>query len=180
MKKILSLALSISFLLAGVFYGPGVRAAQADTLTILQFSTMVGVPKAYTGTNSPIRGINGGGLPWVIRSGRGELSAGGKLEVRVSGLVLDPNDPDVIARGLAGNNPIAAFMVTVSCQSVDANGLPVVVNVTTNTRPATTGLSTQGGGNAKFETHVDLPKPCIAPIIFVGNAGGAWFASTGF
>ena len=40
-----------------------------------------------------IRGINGAGLPWVVDSAKGELSADGVLEVKVKGLVIDPNDP---------------------------------------------------------------------------------------
>jgi hypothetical protein len=27
---------------------------------------------------------------------------------------------------------------------------------------------------------VDLPSPCIAPIVFVTSPNGAWFAATGF
>ena len=32
-------------------------------LKIIEFDTMVGLPQAFTGTQNPIRGINGGGLP---------------------------------------------------------------------------------------------------------------------
>jgi len=51
--------------------------------------------------------------------------------------------------------------------------------VLTGTFPATTGPATSGGGDATIEATLTLPDPCIAPIIFVTNAGGAWFASTG-
>jgi hypothetical protein len=34
-------------------------------------------------------------------------------------------------------------------------------------------------GNAKVEAQLTLPQPCIAPIVFVTSAGGAWFAATG-
>jgi hypothetical protein len=150
--------------------------AYADSLTILKFGTMVGVPKAYTAGQNPIRGINGGGLPWVVSAAEGKLTASGKLNVEVTGLVLDPNDPTVISRGLAGVNPIASFRAVVSCQTASGG----VMNVMTGSFPATTGPASAGGGNAQIETTVSLPHPCIAPIIFVTSPTGAWFATTGY
>lgn len=160
----------------GALFAQRAIPAQADGLTILKFGTMVGVPKALTGSQNPIRGINGGGLPWVINGAEGKLTATGKLDVSVTGLVLNPNDPDVIARGLAGQNPIAAFRAVVSCLTADGG----VQNVTTDPFPATTGLAADGGGDAHIKAQVTLPKPCIAPIIFVTSPAGAWFASTGY
>jgi hypothetical protein len=34
-------------------------------------------------------------------------------------------------------------------------------------------------GDAEIEAAVDLPTPCIAPVVFVTSPGGAWFAATG-
>ena len=171
MKKFTSLGLSLLLLLITAFSaGP----ASAKSPTIFEFDSMVGVPKPYTGSANPIRGVNGGGLPWVIAFGKGELKADGKLEVKVQGLVLDPNDPDVIASGRAGTNPSATFRVLVSCMSKDAAGAAVVANVLTDPFPASPT------GNAKVEARVALPSPCIGPIIFVTNGGGtSWFAATG-
>jgi hypothetical protein len=179
MKKVISIAVLVLLIAGGLFFSQVPPQAQARATQIFEFDTMVSVPKAYTGSLSPIRGINGGGLPWVIGSGRGELNSNGDLEVSVRGLVLDPNDPNVIAAGLAGQNPIAQFKVIVSCQTVDANGAATVVNTTSTAFPAKTGLASKGGGNAHVETHISLPKPCIAPILFVTSPGGAWFAATG-
>ncbi len=138
---------------------------------ILEFDSMAGVVRPYTGQANPIRGVNGGGLPWVIRSGKGEVKADGRIEVKVRGLVL-ADDPAVpLERRLV--NPIANFRAVVSCLSLDANGAAVTVNVTTGDFPATTA------GNAEIEAAIDLPDPCIAPIVFVTSPGGAWFASTG-
>lgn len=44
--------------------------------------------------------------------------------------------------------------------------------------PATTGAESDGGGNARIETHLVLPDPCIAPIVSVASPGGAWFSAT--
>lgn len=168
MKKLL-LASVMLVLVLSVAFSAGAQKAQAGNPNLLEFNTMVAVIKPYTGTANPIRGINGGGVPWVISSGKGELSVTGNLEVTVTGLVLAVNN----------TNPIAQFKAIVSCQSVDASGAAVVVNLTTAAFPATTGLASAGGGDAKIETQVALPHPCIAPIVFVTSPGGNWFAATG-
>jgi hypothetical protein len=132
---------------------------------VLAFDTMVGVPSAFTGAQNPIRGINGGGVPWVIGSGSGELTTSGHLEIKVEGLVL----------ASTGSNPSATFRGIVSCLGSDAG----VQNLTTDPFPATLGPASEGGGNASIEADLSLPQPCIAPIVFVASAGGSWFASTG-
>lgn len=139
---------------------------------ILEFQTMVGVPQAFTGqTNKAlIRDVPGGGIPWTLTSAKGELSTSGKLEITVTGLVL-------AAGGNAGTNPVGNFRGLVSCLT-DAS-TPAVVNVSTGDFAATTGAAAAGGGNARIEATLDLPNPCIAPIVFVTSPGGAWFASTG-
>jgi hypothetical protein len=140
--------------------------------TIIRSQVLTGLPLAYTGTKAPIRGVNGGGLPWVIDFGRAELAQGGWLELKVKGLVIDPNDPTAISRGVAGVNPSPTFRALVSCLT-DAG---TTENVLSEPFPATTGL---GAGDAEAELQLALPDPCIAPILFVTSAGGAWFASSG-
>lgn len=166
----------IGVLIAGVLLFNRASQVSADDLAILKFGTMIGVPKAFTGAQAPIRGINGGGLPWVIGTADGKLTSSGKLNVYITGLVLDPNDPTVISRGLAGDNPVPFFRAVVSCLA--GNGS--TMNISTGLFPATTGLASAGGGDASIETFITLPHPCIAPIIFVTSPGGAWFATTGY
>jgi len=168
MKKHTWVALALALTLAAVFAAGQFSQAQAKGPAILEFGTMVGIPQAFTGTQNPIRGVNGGGLPWMISEGHGELKANGKLEIEVQGLVLaaGPN---------AGSNPIASFRAIVSCLKSDAT----VENVTTAAFPATTGPASAGGGDASIEASLTLPQPCIAPIVFVTSPGGAWFATTG-
>ena len=138
---------------------------------VIEFDSMAGVVRPFTGSANPIRGVNGGGLPWVIRKGKGEVKADGRIEVKVRGLVLadDPAVPP--ARRLV--NPIPNFRAVVSCLTVDAAGLAATVNVTTGDFPATTA------GDSEIEAALELPSPCIAPIVFVTSPGGAWFAVTG-
>jgi hypothetical protein len=134
---------------------------------ILAFDTMVGVSAPFAGVANAIRGVNGAGAPWVLGSAEGELTTSGRLEIKVQGLVL----------ASSGNNPQASFQAIVSCLRSDNT----VQNVSTGPFPATTGLASAGGGNAKVEIELTLlPRPCIAPIVFVTNgAGTSWFAVTG-
>ena len=179
MRRSLFTVVAIAVAVASVFFALQVTSNEAqagESDEILEFDVMVGVPRPFTGAANAIRGVSGGGLPWVIDSGEGELRVNGDIRVEVEGLVLDPNDAAVIARGLAGANPAGAFRAIVSCLSVDMDGAPITVNLMTDAFPATTGV---GGGDAEIVDNVDLPDPCIAPIVFVTNLGGSWFAATG-
>jgi hypothetical protein len=168
MKKFLLFAVAMMLMISSV------STASADSSKILKFDTMVGVPRPYTGATNAIRGVPGGGLPWVVGSAEGNLKTNGKLEITVMGLVIDPNDPAAIERGVAGTNPSATFKALVSCLSKDSAGLPITVNIPTAAFPA------DAAGNSHIETVVSLPRPCIAPIVFVTSGGGSWFAATGF
>jgi hypothetical protein len=138
--------------------------------TVLEADSMVGVSAPYTGATNPIRGIGGGGAPWVIGDSKVELKSNGNVEVEFKGLVIAPNGPAAVA----GTNPVAQMKVTVSCLSTNA-GAAVTTNVSTDNFPV------DPAGNGKVEAMVMLPSPCFAPIVFVanGNAAGAWFAVTG-
>jgi hypothetical protein len=169
MKRFLSISLS-AFLLLSTFFIGSATSADAKGPKILKFDTMVGVPAGLTGTQSqiPLRGISGGGIPWAVADASGELRANGHLEISVQGLVL-------AAGANAGTNPVGVFRGLVSCLNSDGT----VTNVPTGPFTATTGPASAGGGNAEIEADVALPQPCIAPIIFVTNNNGAWFAATG-
>ena len=55
---------------------------------VLEFDVMTPVVAPFTGAAHPIRGVNGGGVPWQIDRGRGDLSSDGRLKIKVEGLVL--------------------------------------------------------------------------------------------
>ena len=174
MKKNIFVNLMLVLAVTVFFFAGSVSKASADESKVLEFNTMIGVPRPFTGATNAIRGVPGGGLPWVIEFGKGKLSPNGDVDVVVKGLVFDPNDQAVIDRGFAGINTIPNFKVVVSCLSKDANGAAITVNVSTGLFPA------DAAGNARIKDTVALPSPCIAPILFVTAPGGAWFASTGF
>ncbi len=155
------------------------RSDRGRERNILEFQSMAPVPRPFTGAANAVRGVAGGGFPWVIASAEGELSGSGHLEVQVKGLVIDPADAAAMQAGVAGQNPVPNFRAIVSCLSKDAGSEASTVNVMTGLFPATTGPASAGGGNAHIEALVDLPKVCIAPIVFVTSPTGAWFAATG-
>ena len=173
MRKSALLLLATVMMVGGVVVlGPASAIGQGAP-KILEFDTMVGVPRPYTGAANAIRGVPGGGLPWVVDEANGELRVDGRLEIEVEGLVLDPNDPQVPA-AVAGTNPIPNFRAIVSCLSRNAEGTAATtVNVETGPFPA------NAAGDSEIEATVDLPEPCIAPIVFVTSPTGSWFAATG-
>jgi hypothetical protein len=149
-------------------------AAQSATppgAAIFEFKTLAPVSGPFLGSANPIRGVPGGGLPWVIADGRGSLKAGGKLDINVKGLVL-ADDP-AVPPALRLTNPIPMFRAIVSCTIIDGNGAASFVNVSTDGFPA------DSAGNSNIDATVELPSACFAPIIFVTSPGGAWFAVTG-
>jgi hypothetical protein len=145
-------------------------SASADPGTILKFDVMAPVTGPYVGTGNPIRMVSGGGLPWMITAATGFLTRDGRVQIHVRGLVLA--DSPAVPVGLRGINPIADFEAIVSCQSI-SGGMATVINVTTGQFPASMR------GNADVRARVTLPRPCIAPIVFVAAPTGVWFAATG-
>jgi len=168
MKKLMQVTLAAVMILGGVLFSGQYSLATAKEPKILEFDTMVGVPPAFTGTQNPIRGINGGGLPWTLSSAKGELKGGGELEIDIQGLVFAAG-PNV------GTNTVPNFRAIVSCLKSDGT----VDNVVSGLFPATLGAAANGGGDAKIETTLALPQPCIAPLVFVTSPGQAWFAVNG-
>ena len=132
---------------------------------VLEFDVMTPVVAPFTGTAHPIRGVNGGGVPWQIERGRGDLSSDGRLKIRVEGLVLVSS----------GQNPVPLFRGVVNCLTTESPD--VGVNLATAPVPASSD------GDAAIKATVELPDPCVAPIVFVtsgtGAAPGNWFAATG-
>ncbi len=159
MKKVAAFGASLVLIVIALASG----ASSAGPATVLKADTLVGVSGPYVGSTNPIRGINGGGLPWSISAGKAVLGADGSLVVKVEGLVLTAT----------GVNPIANFRGVVSCQTISSDGLAVTENVSTELFTATMT------GDSKIEARVALPDPCFAPIVFVTSPTSAWFAVTG-
>jgi len=168
---LLSGLLAVSALAAPPLYAQGAAPSMAPVT--LGFETMAPVSGQYVGKDNPIRDIAGGGLPWIISSGQGELRADGALTIKVRGLVLAQAEP--VPGNLQGTNPAPMFHAVVSCQSVDDAGVPMVASV------RTADVAASPTGDADISETVSLPQPCVAPIVFVsgGSGVGSWFAATG-
>jgi hypothetical protein len=133
---------------------------------ILEFDVMVGNDEPFLGSAHPIRGVNAGGAPWKLDSAEGELQTNGRLDIKVEGLVVAPT----------GVNPVDFFRGVVNCLTPASPDLGE--NLITHRVPAT------DDGDARIRAQLDLPKTCIAPIVFVTGAvgndpTGPWFATTG-
>ncbi len=161
-------------LLLGVVLLQVVSVAQASPQSsdaVIKFTSMVAVTGPFLGATNPIRGVTGGGLPWVVTDVRGLLNGGGHLRVHVTGLVL-ADDP-AVPENLRLTNPLPTFRATISCLTIDGLGNPAEANVSTDDFPASPA------GDSKINADLGLPAPCIAPIIFVTTSRGSWLAVTG-
>ena len=137
----------VSTLLVAALFGPALSAGARDTdsAKVLEFDTMAPVSGLFVGPANPIRGFAGGGAPWVIASGSGELSAGGALEVRVRGLVLERT----------GANPFNQFAVFVSCltNAAPQQGTPVFAGAKAGRRFTTPITEAFTGSRAKSRSR---------------------------
>ena len=107
----------------------------------------------------------------MIDEVHGELKANGHVKIEVRGLVVaDRDDVPPEDRMI---NPHPYFRGRISCLTVNGHGRPDIVNVSTALAPANIL------GDADIEDTVDLPRPCIAPIVFVAAPRGQWLAATG-
>ena len=120
-----------------------------------------------------IRGIAGGGLPWVLGAGSGSLSRDGHLRVLVRGLVLAGHPP--VPATLRGTNPFPAFRVVVSWLGTGPSGTAVFASASTG------DFEASPSGDCDIDARVSLPRPCLAPIVLVtGPSGtGNWLAVAG-
>src|SRR3954468_9045407 len=136
-------------------------AASDNDATVLRFKTMAGVVEPFKGGRNPIRGLSGCGLPWVLDRAEGRLRSDGRIDVRVEGLVLARRAP--VPADLQGTNPIKQFRAIVSCLTpAQPEGADPIKTDLVDASP---------DGDARIDTTVDLPTPCVAPIVFVTSPG---------
>ena len=176
MKKTLVVVLGIMLAVGSALFalqatGGEAQAEGADA--VLRFDQFIGVQRPFTGSDNPVRGVNGGGLPWVIQAGSARLNADGTLSVRVNRLVFDPNDPIVVSRDRDGINTVGNFRAILSCQT----GPNTFANFATGPFSASVP-----GGDARVENAAlsgTPPNPCNVPVVFVTSPGLGWFALSG-
>jgi hypothetical protein len=141
--------------------------------TILSFQTMYGVDGPFVGEANAVRDVVGDELPWEIRGfARGSLDSRGRLTILVRGLVF-ADDPSVPPE-LVGTNDEAEFRGLVSC-------LTEVGDAVETANVVTEGFPADMQGNSFIHAEVELPNPCVAPIVMIlAGSEDKWFAMTGF
>ena len=132
---------------------------------------MMPVTGPYTRTANPIRGVPGGGLPWIITAGNSALKSDGRLLEHVRGVVLADQAPV----------PLTPQGTTRSRSSTPSSAArpsaPPERPPSPTSAPPRFPASTVG--NADINATVSLPHPCIAPIVFAASPVFGWFAATG-
>ena len=151
--------------------GNAAGSNRGPTRILLSFNSMFGVDTPFLGNTNPIRGFDGDTEPWSIRNGIGTLDTNGNLGVLIKGLVFSDNaDPTLI-----GKNDEDQFRAVVSCRTVGDDGKTV-----TQSSVTTPGFHANSSGNAVIRAQVELPDPCIEPVILIIGDQGEWLAVTGF
>lgn len=168
MRKAVLAAIGLAAVAA--LMAPALGLGSADGRKVLDAKVLGPVSEPYTGAANAVRGVPGGGLPWVIGDASADLRADGRLHVDVEGLVLARRAP--VPANLQGTNPIPQFGAIVSCLTT-VGGAATTATLATSTAPASSA------GDAELDTTVNLPSPCFAPIVFVTTPGGAWLAVSG-
>jgi hypothetical protein len=141
--------------------------------TILAFHSMYGVDGPFVGEANPVRDVVGDELPWEVKGFvLGDLDSRGHLTILVRGLVF-ADDPSVPPE-LVGTNDEAEFRGLVSCLTEVGDSVETQ-NVITG------GFHADVHGNSFIHARIDLPNPCVAPIVMVlAGSEDKWFAMTGF
>ena len=141
---------------------------------LLSFDTMYAVEGPLLGETNAIRGVIGDEAPWAISHFiKGRLTKNGRLQILVRGLVF-ADDP-LVDPALIGKNDEENFRGAISCLTEDTQGGIVAATVVTD------GFHADELGNSMIDQVVELPNPCIAPIVFVlAGSEDKWFAVTGF
>ncbi len=141
-------------------------AASADD-GILQ-ARLTPCPAGAPDTN--IGDVNACGLSWTLAEGRAQLSANGKILVKVKGLVInDARRPDLVGTP-DGVTKVYASLVC---------GGNADRRVVASTRLFPINVH----GDAKILDRIVLPASCIAPAIVVRESdfpAQGWLAATGF
>ena len=175
MKRTLAFAVALTSVVIWAAASPSEELGKSGDhrpQLMLAFGTMYGVDGPFLGDANAIRDVEGDDLPWVVRSVRGSLDTTGHLRIHVRGLVF-ADDP-LVPPELVGTNDDEEFRGLVSCLTEVGDSVETE-NVATEGFPATPT------GDSNIDAHIELPNPCVAPIVFVlGGDEDKWFAVTGF
>ena len=134
---------------------PFAASAQAP---LVRFDSGIGaIPLRAGGTPNTVRGVNPGGVPWVISRLTADIKTDGRISVDGRGLLLAGGD----GIGTNGNQSVRARLF---CGSVMSDSVLVPLEP-----------------NGDFSIDGSLapvpPNPCTNPVLLIVNTGNAWFAA---
>jgi hypothetical protein len=167
--------LLVSALLAAALPMLAVSGSKSHGL-VLGIKNMYPVSGAFVqelNTTEPnMRGIPGDSKAWKINKAiKGQLFSTGRLVIQVRGLVPGDDTP----------NSESEFRAAVSCLTVGNDPNDPQTQIVETANALTSGFPTGPDGNAVIRAKLNLPSPCVAPVVMILNgAGSAWLAVTGF
>jgi len=174
MKKPILFAVSLLVIATLTFAGGGAGNGSSSPVArqILAFHSMYAVDGPFLDPANAIDGVEGDELPWVIKLAHGTLSSNGRLKIEVKGLVF--SDDDKVPPDLQGINDEKEFRALVSCLTETEDGQIVEAHVVSE------GFAATIDGNSKIDAQLELPDPCIRPVVFVlSGKEDKWFSVTG-
>jgi hypothetical protein len=105
-----------------------------------------------------VHGVAAGAVPWVLKHGRVQLAANGRIKIDLRGLVIP------VAHGTFPANtarPVTTVSASLYC-APDATGAAA----TTDSVPISED------GDARITDTLQLPSTCLAPTVLVHPNGG--------
>jgi len=178
-------ALACTLFLGSVFALPA--AADDDRDTLFKFDGGIGSqPLRAASVGNTVDGVNPGGIPWVIKSLKVQITTGGRIKAKGKGLLLAGGDntgsrggPRQVVASLFCRNAPVAPAVTGTLQTVpynsefvdlDADGDFKIDSLITNTSAAIPPLDCG-------DTIDNRPVLLIRTVAGTPPAPGAWFAA---
>jgi hypothetical protein len=156
-----------------IAFSPSSGAGSHSVRRLLGFHTMYAVDGPFLGATNAIDTVAGDDLPWTLGSAKGSIDSSGHVKAQIHGLVFS-DDPKVPPE-LQGLNDEPRFRLVLTCLSEDENEGLAMRKVSTD------GFVANKLGDCNIDAQIELPNPCIAPVIFItGMDDTAWFAASGF
>ncbi len=141
---------------AALAVAPG--AIGSDKPDLLRSGVAGSTPLTATPAGVAVFGVNPGGAPWVAnRHSTIRVKRNGDTRIKVRGLVIPGRVP---------GNPLPTLVAGLFCNGVVAD--------------TTDPVAFSPEGDASIRQKLDVPKPCVAPVVLLRvNAAGPYIGASG-
>ena len=161
--------------IVAVVLGVGCSLAAAGGDSLVRFKGGIGVNPIVNGAGvanadgtlpnvvrNVVRGVNPGGLTWVIADLQADVSVDGHIRVNGKGLLLSGGNA-------IGSNGGQSVFATLICEAAP----PFTLHNTT-----LTGVPLEQNGDFEIDDVLTpAPADCPSPVLLIRNVAGAWFAA---